>query len=168
MVQSNRLSNPLELARPGLHLWLRRLQHKVPCPAPEGRTSTTLHRSIKPLKRDAALVAPRSFPFVSISGAEAGSQPFSFEWDVDHPSSYAYAGTHGGMRGALKGLSYALTLVSRRIISCPVSIRSARICSSVVHAHGLAGPSVGRKGSARRLATGGPKEIFLPKKGPCE
>lgn len=128
-------------------------------------TSTTLHRSVKPLKRDAALVAPRSFPFVSISAAEAESQPpFGFEWDVDHPSSYAYAGTHGGLRGALKGLSYALTLVSRRIFRCPVSIRSARICSSVVHAHGLAGPSVGRKGSPRRLATGGAKKFSFQRK----
>ena len=76
-------------------------------------TSTTVHRSVKPLHRDAAHVAPRSFPFVVISGAEAGSPPFSFEWDVDHPSSYAYAGSYGGLRGALEGLSYALTLVSR-------------------------------------------------------
>ncbi|GAA5968432.1 hypothetical protein JCM8115_006385 [Rhodotorula mucilaginosa] len=89
--------------------YLARLRKGVPT-----ITSATMHRSVKPLKRDAALVVPRSFPFVAVSAAEAGSQPFSFEWDVDHPSSYAYAGTSSGLRGALEGLSYALTLVARR------------------------------------------------------
>lgn len=84
-------------------------------------SSTTLHRSVKPLERDAGVVAPRSFPFTVISGAEAGSPPFSFEWDVDHPSSCAYAGSHGGIKGALEGRSYALTLVSCRLAPRPLS-----------------------------------------------
>lgn len=103
--------------------YLARLRKRVPT-----ITSTTLHRSVKPLHRDAALVAPRSFPFVSISAAEAGSQPpFSFEWDVDHPSSYAYAGSYGGLRGTLEGLSCALTLVSRLLHQLSARHESAHL-----------------------------------------